>query len=63
MKRIVAVFVFSAVLGSAPLARAEEMPAGTAEKLNKVLQQQTQILKEIEEIKAELSIIKVRATR
>ena len=66
MKKITVSVLFLAVLFFVPLAitHADDAISGDAsQKLNQVLENQKQIMDSLEQIKGELQIIKVRATR
>ena len=63
MKKLAAVAVFLGMIAMPLVVRANEgAPADLGQKLNKILANQTQILSELDEIKKELAIVKVRAT-
>lgn|GEM_PF-1836886 len=59
---IAACLVISALCGGIQIARADSGGSVSPEKLEKIIEKQDLILQRLEEIKAELEIIKVRAT-
>lgn len=62
MKKFATVMLLSALVLAPMAARADEIPADMAQKMNQIIEGQTRILNELADIKKELEIVKVRAT-